>query len=58
LPPPLRPDASLHVLDITKYFGSTTGGIRTYLMEKSAWVGRQPSLRQTLVVPGEADGVT
>ena len=58
LPPPLRPDASLHVLDITKYFGSTTGGIRTYLMEKSGWVGRQHSLRQTLVVPGEADGVT
>ena len=58
LPPPLRPDASLHVLDITKYFGSTTGGIRTYLLEKAAWVGRQQALRQTLVVPGEADGVT
>ena len=54
----MRPDASLHVLDITKYFGSTTGGIRTYLMEKSAWVGRQQDLRQTLVVPGEADDVT
>ncbi len=58
LPPPLRPDASLHVLDITKYFGSTTGGIRTYLTEKSAWVGQQHDLRQTLVVPGDADDVT
>lgn len=55
---PLRPGASMHVLDITKYFGPTTGGIRTYLMEKAAWVARRPDLRQTLVVPGEADGVT
>ena len=58
LPPPLRPGAGLHVLDITKYFGATTGGIRTYLMEKAAWVGRHPDLRQTLVVPGDADSVT
>jgi len=58
LPPPLRPGAGLHVLDITKYFGATTGGIRTYLMEKAAWVGRHPDLRHTLVVPGDADSVT
>jgi alpha-1,6-mannosyltransferase len=58
LPLQLRPGASMHVLDITKYFGSTTGGIRTYLMEKAAWVGQHPNLRQTLVVPSEVDGVT
>ena len=63
LPPPLRPHAVPSVLDITKYFGETSGGIRTYLLEKARYVTAHPALRQTIVVPGphdaliEADGV-
>ncbi len=43
------------VLDITKYFGPTTGGIRTYLLEKARYVARRPGLRQVVVVPGSRD---
>src|SRR5436190_2178183 len=38
LPAPLRTGASLTVLDITEYFSETSGGIRTYLLAKAAWV--------------------
>lgn len=38
LPPRLRPEADLGVLDVTKYFGITSGGIKTYLREKSRYV--------------------
>jgi len=57
LPGPLRPDARLSVLDVTKYFGDATGGIRTYLLEKARYVAGHPELRQTLVVPGPRDSV-
>ena len=57
LPEPLRPDARLSILDVTKYFGDTTGGIRTYLLEKARYVAAHPELRQTLVVPGPRDTV-
>ena len=57
-PPPLRPEAGLSVLDITKYFGEKTGGIRTYLLEKARYVEANPSLRQVLVVPGPEDTLT
>ena len=57
LPPRLRPDARLRILDITKYFGPTTGGIRTYLLEKARFVSRHPGLCQTLIVPGAATGL-
>ena len=56
-PPPLGGTGVLTVLDITKYFGDATGGIRTYLLSKAAYVQAQPSLRQVLVVPGEADAL-
>ncbi|MGB7211391.1 MAG: glycosyltransferase [Gemmatimonadales bacterium] len=62
-PPPQRPDATLAILDITKYFGSTTGGIRTYLLEKARYVSERPTLRQLMVLPAtraertEIDGV-
>ena len=56
--PPLRPGATLTVLDVTKYYGDTTGGVRTYLNEKSAYVAARPSLRHVLVVPGPADEVS
>ena len=55
--PTLRPDASLAVLDVTKYYGDTTGGVRTYLNEKSAYVAARPSLRHVLVVPGAVDAM-
>jgi len=57
LGPRLRPGASLRWLDITKYFGPDTGGIRTYLLAKAAWVAADPSLAQVVIVPGERDGV-
>ncbi|MGI8618383.1 MAG: glycosyltransferase [Gemmatimonadaceae bacterium] len=58
LPSPLRPGAKLGVLDITEFFGETTGGIRTYLLEKAKYVEASPSLRHVLVVPGREDSVT
>ena len=58
LPPKLRPHAKLGVLDITEFFGETTGGIRTYLLEKAKYVEASPSLRHVLVVPGPADSIT
>ena len=48
LPARLRPTASVGVLDITEFFGDTTGGVRTYLLEKAKYVQRRPELRQVL----------
>jgi alpha-1,6-mannosyltransferase len=57
LPPRLRPTASVGVLDITEFFGDTTGGVRTYLLEKAKYVQRHSALRQVLVVPGARDEI-
>lgn len=57
LPPRLRPAAGLGVLDITEFFGDTTGGVRTYLLEKARYVQRRDGLRQTIVVPGARDEI-
>jgi alpha-1,6-mannosyltransferase len=57
LPPRLRPGATLGVLDITEFFGETTGGVRTYLLQKARYVQRRPALRQTIVVPGARDEI-
>ncbi|HEX2219239.1 MAG TPA: glycosyltransferase [Gemmatimonadales bacterium] len=57
LPPRLRSGASVGVLDITEFFGDTTGGVRTYLLEKARYVQRHPELRQVLVVPGARDEI-
>ncbi len=56
LPAPLRSGA-LGILDISEFFGETTGGVRTYLLEKARYVQRNPALRQVLVVPGAADEI-
>lgn len=56
LPPNDRPAANLTVLDITKWFGETSGGVRTYLTEKARYVSERATLRQVLVVPGPFDG--
>jgi len=57
LPPRLRPGARLGVLDITEFFGETTGGVRTYLLQKAAYVQRHGDLRQAIVVPGARDEI-
>ncbi|HET9039400.1 MAG TPA: glycosyltransferase [Gemmatimonadales bacterium] len=57
LPPRLRPGAALAVLDITEFFGETTGGVRTYLLQKARYVQRRAELRQTIVVPGARDEI-
>jgi alpha-1,6-mannosyltransferase len=57
LPPRLRPAAELGVLDISEFFGETTGGVRTYLLEKARYVQRRPRLRQVIVVPGARDEI-
>ena len=48
----LRPAAALGVLDCSEWFGPTSGGVRTYLLQKAAYVEAHPALRQTIVVPG------
>jgi alpha-1,6-mannosyltransferase len=57
LPPRLRPGAALGVLDITEWYGDTSGGIKTYLIEKAHYVERRPWLRHILVVPGDRDRI-
>lgn len=57
LPPRLRPEASLGVLDVTQYFGATSGGIKTYLLEKSRYADARPWFRHLLVVPGPANRI-
>ncbi len=56
LPPRLRPE-SLGVLDISEFFGETTGGVRTYLLQKARYVEGHPDLRQVLVLPGACDSI-
>lgn len=58
LPENRRTDVELGVLDITKWFGETSGGVRTYLLQKAKYVEARPTLRHVLVVPGARDGVT
>lgn len=57
LPPRLRPQADLGVLDATEWYGETSGGIRTYLHEKARFVNRHRQFRQSIVVPGAIDAV-
>jgi alpha-1,6-mannosyltransferase len=58
LPPLLRPAARRSVLDITEFYGETTGGIRTYLRQKALYVEAHPELRQVLVLPGPRDALS
>ena len=57
-PSPLRETASVRVLDITEWFGETSGGVRTYLNEKAAYVAQRSDYAQVLVVPGQEDSVS
>ncbi|HEY2850900.1 MAG TPA: glycosyltransferase [Gemmatimonadaceae bacterium] len=58
LPAVLRPAARRSVLDITEFYGETTGGIRTYLRQKTAYVDARADLRQVLVLPGPRDALS
>jgi alpha-1,6-mannosyltransferase len=54
----LRPNATVGVLDITEWFGETSGGVRTYLLQKARYVETRADLRQVLVIPGARDTIT
>ncbi|MGH7734737.1 MAG: hypothetical protein ACREOE_13845 [Gemmatimonadales bacterium] len=58
LPPVQRPGAGLAILDVTKYFGPASGGVRTYLLEKARYVSERPALRQVMVLPARRPGRT
>lgn len=45
------------MLDISEFFGETTGGVRTYLLQKARYVELRSDLRQVLVVPGARDSI-
>ena len=57
LPDVARPAATLAVLDTTEWFAPTSGGIRTYLLQKEVYVAARPWLRHALVVPWSTDGI-
>ena len=57
-PAPFREAAAVRVLDITEWFGETSGGVRTYLNEKAAYVAGRPDFAQVLVVPGQEDAMS
>jgi alpha-1,6-mannosyltransferase len=57
LPALSRPQAKLAVLDTTEWFAPTSGGIRTYLLQKELYVATRPWLRHALVVPWADDGI-
>jgi alpha-1,6-mannosyltransferase len=45
----------LTVLDITKWYGERSGGVRTYLDAKQQYVAGRREFRHVLVIPGERD---
>lgn len=57
LPPPLGAGSAFTVLDITKSYGETSGGVKTYLREKGRYVSQRSGLRHVVVVPGARDEV-
>lgn len=42
----------MHLADITMFYAPASGGVRTYLSAKRAWLLRQPLVRHSLLVPG------
>jgi alpha-1,6-mannosyltransferase len=58
LPPRLRPDREFGALDITEWFGETSGGVRRYVLEKSQYVAGRDWLSHVVVVPGPMTSVT
>jgi alpha-1,6-mannosyltransferase len=54
LPRPRGPARPLCILDITEFFGETSGGVKTYLMQKARYVESRRGVRAVVVVPGES----
>jgi alpha-1,6-mannosyltransferase len=44
----------MHISDITMFWTPSSGGVRTYLEAKDAWLAHQAGIRHTLLVPGPA----
>lgn len=57
LPPLERPTAQLAVMDLSEYYGPDSGGVRTYLHEKARYVTRHEQLRQSVLLPHEANRI-
>ena len=57
LPPPTGDASAFTVLDITKSYGATSGGVKTYLREKGRYMAEHGELRHVVVVPGAEDSV-
>lgn len=56
--PDRRPDdRAMAVLDVTEWYGETSGGIRTYLDAKASYVSTRADLRHVMVVPGERNSL-
>lgn len=51
-------NARRSVLDVSEFFGETSGGVRTYLKEKARYVESSRDLRQSILVPGPWDAIT
>jgi len=45
----------MHLIDITMFYASESGGVKRYLLAKREWLRRQAGLRHTLLVPGGRD---
>jgi alpha-1,6-mannosyltransferase len=48
-------DPPLRVADVAMFYGERSGGIRTYLREKSAYAARSGALEHHVIVPGRAE---
>ena len=46
----------MHIADISMFWAPASGGVRTYLEAKAAWLRQQPDFQHTLLVPGAAAG--
>ncbi len=46
------------MLDVTKHFGDTTGGVRTYLLQKARYVAAHSELRLAIVAPAATASVS
>src|SRR3569832_321806 len=44
-----------HLLDITMFYASESGGVKRYLSAKRDWLRRHTSVRHSLLVPAETD---
>lgn len=51
-PLPRRDPALPHIVDATMFWSATGGGVRRYLLTKSAWLTRQAKWRHTVLAPG------